>query len=152
MHTHIKDNGITSSVSRVIVLDSDERGMSRNTFSFPLKGKLWGRGSCLDSMVCVQGKLWRLNEGLIHRDRKGDDDVIGYLQGLWLNRPHWNKFYIVGLAFVQFCSLIVSVAVSLSHRFLFMFLTSGGCINIYLASHTCSSFLFLLSSCLFLTD
>lgn len=38
-YTHTSDNGITSSVWRLIVLDSDECGMSRNTFSFPLRGK-----------------------------------------------------------------------------------------------------------------
>lgn len=72
---HPGDNGITSSVSRVIALDSDERGMSRNTFSFPLRGKLQGRGSSLESTVCVRGRGdcrvgWREGE-------KKDDDVIG---------------------------------------------------------------------------
>lgn len=75
--THISDNGITSSVRRVIVLDSDERGMSRNTFSFPLREKLWGRRSCLDSMVCVQGKTAELDGGNDTEGEKTDDDVIG---------------------------------------------------------------------------
>lgn len=67
--THAGDNGITSSVWRVTALDSDERGMSQNTFSFPLRGKLWGRGSCLYSMVCVQGKLQSWIEEMIQRVR-----------------------------------------------------------------------------------
>lgn len=41
---HTGDNGITSSVQRVIALDSDERGMRRNTFSFPLRRKQRGGG------------------------------------------------------------------------------------------------------------
>lgn len=66
--THTGDNGITSSVWRIIASDSGERGMSRNTFSFPLRGKLRGRGSCLESTVCVRGKT---------AERDGENETEG---------------------------------------------------------------------------
>lgn len=74
-HTHTGDNGITSFVRRVTALDSDERGMRRNTFSFPLRRKLQGgEGGFAWNQRSVSGEHRRARW---KRERKKDDDVIG---------------------------------------------------------------------------